>query len=73
MADYEKAIEDYSRCLEGDRNDAVAYKHRGMAYLVVNNIVEARQDFLKAIFLGYDRQAILSQASAVYGDGFSLE
>ena len=50
----EKAIADYTKAIELDRNDAAPYQNRGSLYQKMGETEKAKLDFAKAKELGVD-------------------
>ena len=51
---YDKALEDYNRAIESNRDYSVAYYNRGRLFLNTGNKKLALTDFQKACTLGYE-------------------
>ena len=65
--DYDRAITDYTKAIELDRKDALAYLNRGSAYYKKQDYDRAIADYTKAIKI--DPKA----ADAYYGRGFAYK
>jgi Flp pilus assembly protein TadD len=53
-AQYEKAIQDFSKAIELDPNYGKAYMNRGIAYLKSGNNEMAAKDFLTSCRMGFN-------------------
>ena len=53
-ARYDKSIELFTRAIEGDRNNPLAFVSRGAAYLKLDQLDQARDDFDRAITIDPD-------------------
>ena len=60
-SDYYGALSDYTRVIEINPNDAVAYVNRGYCKMDLNDNVSACQDFRKAQEYGYDASDLITK------------
>ncbi len=52
LKEYQRAIEDYSRAIELDPNNAIAYSNRGLSYLRLEHRQQAKDDYSRSWELG---------------------
>jgi Flp pilus assembly protein TadD len=53
LKDYERAIQDFSKAIEYEKNNASAYYFRSISYKQIGKVDESKSDLKKAAQLGH--------------------